>query len=186
MKFLIHTPRLILRLFRMSDLDTFQAYRSDPLVAKYQGWDVPYPRAKAETYINELLNRHQLISSEWMQIAVERLEDNQMIGDCAFHLLPGDSRQAEIGYTLAQSYWGNGFGVEAVTALLGFLFEEAGLHRVIAGCDVLNTGSIRLLERVGMRREAHFIENIFLKGVYGSEYQYAILAWEWKKSHETL
>ncbi len=63
--------------------------------------------------------------------------------------------------------------------LLDYLFCELALHRVTATCDALNDASAKLLERVGMRREGHFIENIWFKGAWGSEYNYALLQREW-------
>jgi RimJ/RimL family protein N-acetyltransferase len=68
-----------------------------------------------------------------------------------------------------------------VSCLLGYLFGELHLHRVSAICDAENLASARLLERVGMRREGHFIENIWFKGAWGSEYSYAILQSEWSE-----
>ncbi|MBN2046364.1 MAG: GNAT family N-acetyltransferase [Anaerolineaceae bacterium] len=175
----IKTERLILRPFRRTDLDVFQAYRSDPLVAQYQGWNAPYAREQAEDFINEMVNLPRHISARWYQIALVRKADGVLIGDLACHLDQHDPLQAIIGYTLAREYWGNGYAAEAVRALLDFMFEKCNLHRVTAMCDVLNTASARLMERVGMRREGHFIENFYFKGAYSSEYLYAILAREW-------
>jgi RimJ/RimL family protein N-acetyltransferase len=104
-----------------------------------------------------------------------------MIGDVAFHIKKDDERQALIGYSLARPCWGHGYAFEAVSGLLGYLFGELHLHRLIAECDVENVASWRLLEKLGFRREAHLIENIFFKGAYGSEYHYALLEREWKK-----
>ncbi len=64
-------------------------------------------------------------------------------------------------------------------ALLGYAFEELGLHRVIAITDARNAPAAALLTRVGMRQEAHFIDNVFFKGAWGSEYQFAKLDREW-------
>jgi len=116
---------------------------------------------------------------EWYQLAIEQRQGGQLVGDCAFHALADDARQTEIGLTLARPYQGQGYGFEAVTRLLDHIFRDLGLHRVIASCDVDNLASVRLLERLGMRREAHLIENIWLKGAWGSEYHYALLQREW-------
>lgn len=69
---------------------------------------------------------------------------------------------------------------EAVAALLDFLFQELQLHRVVAQTDVRNVPSVRLLERLGFRREGHFIEGFYLRGEWASEYLYALLAREWR------
>ena len=86
---------------------------------------------------------------------------------------------AEVGFTLAPAHQGKGYGTEALGALLGFAFETFGLHRIYAVTDALNVPAATLLERVGFRREAHFLENVFFKGAWGSELLFAILEREW-------
>jgi RimJ/RimL family protein N-acetyltransferase len=102
-----------------------------------------------------------------------------MIGDVVFHMMRSDPRQACIGYTLARAHWGQGYATEAVHGLLDYLFRELHLHRVVAECDVLNTASHKLLERLGFRREAHFVDALWFKGRWSSEYHYALLSKEW-------
>lgn len=176
---ILETQRLKLRPFQKSDLTPFVAYRSDPEVARYQGWDAPYPVEKAVAFIEEMAQSTPGTNGNWYQFAVELQETGAMIGDCAFHTLAQDNRQAEIGFSFARSYQGFGYATEAVNRLLTYLFEALELHRVTAVCDVENIASARLLERVGMRREAHFVDNIFFKGAWGSEYVYALLQYEW-------
>ncbi|TLN20207.1 GNAT family N-acetyltransferase, partial [bacterium] len=84
-----------------------------------------------------------------------------------------------IGLTLARPYHGQGYGFEASTRLLDYLFFELKMRRVHADCDALNHASYRLLEKLGLRREAHFVESIWFKGNLASEYWYAILDREW-------
>jgi len=176
---ILETPRLILRPFQDSDLEPFVAYRSDPEVARYQGWDAPYSVERATEFIAEMSHKQPAVQGEWYQLAVELKQGAPLIGDCAFHTLAHDARQAEIGFTLARQYQGQGHAAEAVTRLLDYLFRDLGLHRAVASCDVDNLASARLLERVGMRGEAHFVENIWFKGAWGSEYLYALLQREW-------
>jgi RimJ/RimL family protein N-acetyltransferase len=176
----LETTRLILRQFKESDLDAFLAYRNDPEVAKYQGWDVPYQRHEAAAFVH-VMARACPAPGKWLQTALELRSTREMIGDVAFHIKKDDERQAMIGYSLARPFWGHGYALEAVSGLLGYLFGELHLHRVIAECDVENVASWRLLEKLGFRREAHLVENIFFKGTYGSEYHYALLEREWKE-----
>ncbi|PKN92663.1 MAG: GNAT family N-acetyltransferase [Chloroflexi bacterium HGW-Chloroflexi-6] len=179
MSIVLETPRLIIRPFRDSDLESFLAYRNDPDVARYQGWNVPYARESALEFIAEMKVR-QFIPGEWLQLALELRETGGTIGDVAIHCMKSDPRQAYLGYSLARALWGQGYASEAARAALDLLFSELNLHRVVAECDVENTASWKLLERLGFRREAHLVENIFFKGAYGSEYHYAILQREWK------
>ncbi|MBE2219912.1 MAG: GNAT family N-acetyltransferase [Anaerolineae bacterium] len=176
---ILETQRLKLRPFQPSDLESFLAYRSDPEVARYQGWEMPYTVEKAEAFIKEMMQSTPGTDGRWYQFAVALKETGAMIGDCAFHTLAHDKRQAEIGFSFARSHQGFGYASEAVNRLLRYLFEDLALHRVTAVCDVKNIASARLLKRVGMRREAHFIDNIWFKGNWCSEYLYAILQDEW-------
>jgi RimJ/RimL family protein N-acetyltransferase len=177
----LESLRLILRPFQDSDLERFLAYRNDPEVAKYQSWSLPYPRASGVQFVNLMKLSNPASQGEWYQVAVELKSAREMIGDVAFCTLIFDEQQALIGYSLARPYWRQGYAFEAVSTLLEYLFEERGLHRVIAECDVDNVASWRLLEKLGFRREAHLVENVYFKGKYGSEYHYALLARERRK-----
>ena len=175
------SSRLRLRPFQEADLETFAAYRSDPDVARYQSWNTPYTLEQAQAFYEELRREQPGTPGSWYQLAVERLDHPGMIGDCYLHVLASDPQQGEIGFTFSPQHQGQGYATEAVRRLLGYLFGELNLHRVTATCDVENLPSARLLERIGMRREGHFIENIWFKGTWGSEYLYAILNQEWQQ-----
>jgi RimJ/RimL family protein N-acetyltransferase len=177
----LRTPRLLLRTFRDSDAAGFAAYRSDPEVARYQSWEPPVSVADAAKIIAELRRTNPANPGQWHQYAIELKASGELIGDCAYHLMAPEGQQAEIGYSLARRFQGQGYGAEAVGRLLAYLFSDLRLHRVVALCDARNTASARLMERVGMRREAHYIENVWFKGAWGSEYAYAILQSEWAR-----
>jgi len=182
----METKRLRLRPFETKDVPIFAAYRSDPEVARYQGWDAPYPLEKAVQFVEDMVHAQPGVPGQWCQIAIELKESGQMIGDCAFCVLEEDGQQAKIGFTLAREFQGRGFATEAVSCLLGYLFGTLKLHRVSAICDAENLSSARVLEKVGMRREAAYIENIWFKGHWGSEFEYAILSQEWTKLKASL
>jgi len=186
----LETPRLIIRQFRASDLDSFVAYRSDPEVYRYQGWKTPYLREDGMEFIDRAKLAIPGTPGEWLQLAIERRPlalgeraegEGMIIGDIAFHITRSNPRQAYLGYTLARSAWGQGYASEAVRKILDYLFRVLDLHRVIADCDVDNSASIRLLERLGFRREAHYLESFWLESEsrWGSEYLYAMLQREW-------
>ena len=172
------TERLLARPFALSDATAFAAYRSDPDVARYQSWS-DYTLADAEELVASLQGEEPGVPGEWFQIALASRADQLLVGDLAFHIDADEPRQAEIGFTLAPGQQGRGYGTEAVTALLDWAFPTFGLHRVVAIADVLNAGSVALLERVGFRREAHLVENVFFKGAWGSEFLFALLRREW-------
>ena len=184
MIFGLETARLVLRQFKESDLEPFLAYRNDPEVAKYQGWSIPYPRDKAVGFVREM-SVALPGWNKWLQVALELKSRGEMIGDVAFSIMKDDERQAIIGYSLARPFWGQGYAFESMSGLLGYLFDEMKLHRVIAECDVENTASWKLLERLGFRREAYLVENLFFKDAYVSEYHYAMLGREWQEPHSS-
>ncbi|MBK8821883.1 MAG: GNAT family N-acetyltransferase [Anaerolineales bacterium] len=77
----IQTERLILRNFMNSDLEIFLAYRNDPVVAKFQGWGLPYPREKAEAFVASMTDRVALKQDGWIQYAVAVKDTNELVGD---------------------------------------------------------------------------------------------------------
>jgi RimJ/RimL family protein N-acetyltransferase len=180
----LETDRLLLRPLRMSDVQVFSEYRSDPQVACFQGWTTPYTTAQARQFIKEMRVTQPGTPGKWYQLAIEIKDGRRMIGDCAYCILESDAMQAEIGFTLARQHQGQGYAGEAVHRLLDYLLIENHLHRVRANCDAENLASARLLERLGMRREAHLIESLWFKGRWSSEYWYAVLRREWVQQTE--
>lgn len=175
----METERLILRTFEMRDVPVFAAYRSDPEVARYQGWEAPFSEQQAEKFVRAMRRVKPGAPGRWLQLAIEVKQSGLLAGDCAFQVQKNDPRQATVGLTLARVFQGLGYGHEAMSRLLDYLFFELKLHRVHADCDVLNPAAYRSLEKLGLRREAHFVESLWFKGGWASEYWYAILDREW-------
>lgn len=175
----LRTARLLLRPFIPSDATTFAAYRSDPEVARHQGWEAPFSVEQAEAFIAGLEQVVPGTPGAWYQLAICLRDTGEQTGDCAFRVLADEPEQGEIGFTLARAHQGHGYVTEAVGSLLGYLFGTLRLHRVHAICDVENPASARVLERLGFRREGQGLENTWFKGHWSSEYLYAILDREW-------
>ncbi len=176
------TARLILRPLGPQDAVTFSTYRSDPQVARYQGWEAPFSLKQAQDFIAEMISQEPGQPGQWYQIALERKEDGQLIGDCAFHI-SDDGQQAEIGMTLAPAFQGHGYAREAVACLLEKLFISLQVHRVFANVDPANRGSINLLTYLGFRCEGCFRQSMWLKNEWVGEQWYAILREEWLAVH---
>ncbi|TGE25772.1 N-acetyltransferase [Hymenobacter aquaticus] len=173
------TSRLRLRAFQPADAAAFAAYRAHPEVARFQSWE-PYSAEQSAAFVAAQTGASiPAAPGSWVQIAIARPDTDELLGDCALCLNADEPRQAEIGITLAPGQQGQGYATEALRALLSYCFGELGLHRVVAVTDCLNEGSVRLLGRVGMRREAHFRQNIWFKGSWGDEYVFALLREEW-------
>lgn len=174
----ISTPRLQIRNLKLTDLPDFHVYRSNPEVTKYQGFDVMTVE-HAEEFIRKQLNKKFGKAGEWIQYAIENNATGKLIGDCAIKLDEDDTRIAEVGITISHLEQQKGFAKEALLGILHFLFDEKEIHRVVETVDAENRASINLLKSIGFRQEGHFIENIFFKGKWGSEFQYAMLRREW-------
>jgi RimJ/RimL family protein N-acetyltransferase len=174
----LETTRLRLRHFTDADFAPFMAYRNDPKVAKYQEWE-GISELEAYAFVQEQKEVQPGVPGQWFQIAIELKETGILVGDCALKIEENDERQAEIGYTLSRAYQGRGIASEAVKCVLDYTFLTLGLHRMIAITDCENAASVALLERLGLRREGHFLQNVWFKGQWGDEYLYAILQEEW-------
>jgi RimJ/RimL family protein N-acetyltransferase len=177
----LETERLILRPLERKDITVFSAYRSDPEIARFQGWETPYSIEQAEKFIEEMQAVTPGEVGQWFQLGLELKNSGVLLGDVAFKILKNIRQTAEIGMTLAGAYHGNGYGMEAVSKLVGYLFDDLGIHRVIANCDPENYPAHHLLEKVGFRLEGHFVESLWYKGYWASEVWYAMLDYEWKE-----
>ena len=175
----IITNRLIIRNLMITDLDNFHQYRSNPEVTKYQGFDVMTKEACLDFIL--LQSQKQFgKAGEWVQYAIENEKTKQLIGDCAIKLDQYDIRLAEIGITISDLHQKKGYAKEALTGILDWLFETQNIHRITEIVDAENVASIHLLKSLNFKQEGHFIENIFFKGKWGSEFQFAMLKSEWK------
>lgn len=174
----IHTARLNIRHLELSDLSDFHFYRSNPEVTKYQGFDV-MTIEQAEEFIKDNLEKHFGKAGEWVQYGIENSETGKIIGDCAIKLDQHDTRIAEIGITISHLEQKKGYAKEVLLGILTFLFDTKEIHRVVEIVDAENIASINLLKSTGFKQEGHFIENVFFKGKWGSEFQYAMLKRDW-------
>lgn len=174
----IKTGRLLIRTLVRDDAAAFYSYRSLPEVALYQSW-WPSELREIEAFLikNETVRPGQ--TGAWLQLAV-CLEDGRLIGDIGLHFLEND--QLEIGYTLSPVYQGFGYASEAVRAVLEYAFADLSIHRVTAWVDPDNGKSVKLLVRMGFRKEAHFIKSYFADDGWRDECVYAMLDEEWPNS----
>lgn len=179
-KLFIDTTRLRIRNLKAANLPEFYSYRSNPEVTKYQGFDV-FSVEQAKAFIAEQTDRQFGKAGEWAQYGIENKATGKIVGDCAVKLDQNDTRIAEVGITISPTEQKKGYAKEALTAILDFLFSLEDFHRVKETVDAENIASIQLLKSIGFRQEGHFIQNLFFKGKWGSELQFAMLKSEWVK-----
>ena len=180
----LETARLIVRRFEERDVPdvlAYSQYAEDDRFRKrnvdwelteesVREWWTPMIAMKPEEAIN------------WLSLLMELKSECRVIGNVGFNAKRlGGAFQGQIGWTLGKAHEGHGYVTEAATALLDYLFRTVGFHRVYALTSPKNSNSWRLMERLGMRREAHYRRNCFVDGAWDDEYGYAILADEWTK-----
>ena len=181
--FSLETERLTLRPFRPEDAVRYHSYRSLPETVRYL-----YREPMTMEQAIERMPIHAKLEFEKeadiFVLAIQPKQTLEMAGEILFKLESVRAKQGEIGWSLHPDSIGNGYVTEAAAALLEYGFANFGFHRVFARIDVENTASVRVAERLGMRREAHLIEDDCFDGRWGSEYIYAMLASEFVQQHQ--
>jgi RimJ/RimL family protein N-acetyltransferase len=175
----ILTKRLRLRHLEVSDARRIFEYRSHPAVVRFQSWGSESPEA-IESFIRNLSSTEPAQPGSWYQVGIGLLSSGELIGDCGFHVLETEPRQAEVGIALAPEFQGQGLASEALRALLNYLFVTLGNDRVYGSVDPRNVRSASLLQRMGMRKEAHHVKSLWFKDEWVDDAIFAITASEWK------
>lgn len=173
------TERLLLRPFTTDDLEDVLAIHGRPDVVRYLYWEV---RSRDE--VRELLERRVHLDriekeGDALVLAVVRRSDGRVIGEMTLRWTSAQHRQGEVGFVFHPDAHGQGYAREATSVVLDLAFDRLGLHRVYGRTDGRNDASARLMLRLGMRQEAHFVHNEIFKGEWGDELVFAILADEW-------
>ncbi|HUZ69000.1 MAG TPA: GNAT family N-acetyltransferase [Candidatus Saccharimonadales bacterium] len=175
----MHTERLLLRPFEERDLQALHTMQSDVEVVRYLYHDV---RSLDDVRI-ALARKMGSVSiageGDHVNAAVVLRDSGELVADVSLWLVSEGHEQAELGFVVHPAHQRKGYATEASRPLLDFAFNTMHLHRVVGRLEARNAGSARVLEKLGMRREAHFVENEWVKGEWQSEYVYALLAEEW-------
>jgi RimJ/RimL family protein N-acetyltransferase len=175
----LETERLVLRPYEDGDLDAYYAVRSQPEVVRYL-YEEPLTLEQAREKVARLVRSTALdAEGDWLSAAIRTREAGGYVGDVAFHWASVQHRTGEVGFVVDPAHQGHGYATEAARAMVDWGFGSFGLHRVIGRTEARNAASARVLEKLGMRLEAHLVENEWVKGEWQSELVYAILDREW-------
>ena len=176
----LETERLRLRPFEAGDLDALYTIYSDPDVVRWLYRDA-HTLDEARALLDRKIAGAALrAEGDWLSAAVVLRGGGELVGDVSLLWASDVHRQGELGFAIHPAHHGRGYATEASRPLLAFAFEQLGLHRVVGRLEPRNVGSARVLEKLGMRREAHLVENEWVKGEWQSELVYALLAREWR------
>jgi len=175
----IETERLRLRANTPDDFDNLFGMFGREDVSRYLMWEPMSRDAAAGLLERRIAQTRMDKEGEAIALALEERATGRFLGEVILMYRSEESRQGEIGWALRPDAQGKGYATEASREMLRLGFE-GGLHRIFAECDPRNDASIRVMERLGMRREAHLVENMWLKGEWVGSMIYAILESEWR------
>lgn len=176
----LRTERLLLRHFEPGDFGALLALHGDEELTRYIDWG-PRDEEEVRATLGRKMDKLTLVcEGDGLGLAGILPSTGELIGDFTLEYQSARGRTAELGYMLHPDHHGKGYATEGAGALLRLAFEHFGMHRVVGILDARNEGSAGVLERLGMRREAHLVENEWMKGGWQSELVYAILAQEWE------
>ena len=159
MEFYIETPNLILRDIRIEDREGLFRLDSDPLVHKYLGNNTISEQSEAEHVVNII--REQYESNKIGRWAVIEKEHGDFIGWSGLKFIReeenGHSHFYDVGYRLIPAYWGKGYATETCLAALEYGFKNFEMDKIVGTANELNTASIRVLSKCGLRFKSKFM-----------------------------
>jgi RimJ/RimL family protein N-acetyltransferase len=172
----IMTAHLRIDALRREDAEALFGYRADPAVSRYQGWK-PASIADVGKFIGTQQGLAVDTPGTWWQRAIRARDSGVLIGDLGLHFT--DDATVELGISIAPACQCRGHAREALEVALDFVFGGLRKHRVIASVDPRNVACLKLLEGIGMRREAHFRESLRDGDGWADDLVYAMLEREW-------
>lgn len=178
----VETDRLILRCFKRDDREGLCAYHSLPSVQRYV---VSRTRDAAEIADVLTLMCSQVSlqrPGDTLSLAIVRKSDEALLGHVSLLWLDATAGQGEVRFLINPTYAGRGYVGEALSALFDLAFHHFRIHRIFARCDGRNHHSIRLMQQLGMRLEAHYREHALFQGEWDEELHFALLDREWRRS----
>ena len=169
----INTQRLVLRELRESDLDDFFRLFGDAAYRRFEG--DPLSREETRAELEKFIAWGQVQPRKHYALAIALPAEDRLVGTIHLRTLNTDIREWEIGWGMQPACWGLGYAPEAALAMLRFAFGELNAHRVTAFCHAGNTASVRVMEKIGLRREGRLRQVRRLADAWCDEYVYAIL-----------
>ena len=169
----IESKRLMIRNFSVEDVNDVYEFMSDPKMARFElhpqmSWDETVSYIKKFSFV--ALSKEE----SWAEYAIELKSHYRVIGGLSAKYIDDRFEQIEIGYRIHPEFQKQGLATEAAALLIKELFRQ-GVRRVIASTAIDNVASWKVMEKLGMKREAHFRKKVLIHGEYQDEFVYAIL-----------
>jgi RimJ/RimL family protein N-acetyltransferase len=162
--------KIRLRAIERSDIPAFVRWLNDPEVTQYLVTYMPMSQAQEERWFEA-----QLEQRDGFILGIETL-DGKLIGNLALVHIDWKNSRAGLGVVLGEKeYWGQGYGTDAITALLGFAFKQMNLHSVHLTTYEYNKRAIRCYEKCGFKLEGRMRQAHFYDGRYHDELMMGVL-----------
>jgi RimJ/RimL family protein N-acetyltransferase len=175
-KVFFKTNRLNIRPVSVNDIDLIHALHCLPEVDQYNTSGIPSNIDETKTTVNQWITAHEIELPKKYTFTIELNENMDFIGLIGLNIGKEKYRNAEVWFKFKPSYWNQGYATESLKQIIRFGFNQLNLHRIEAGCAIENIGSFKVLEKVGMLREAHTRQLLPLKSGWSDNYGYAILS----------
>jgi [ribosomal protein S5]-alanine N-acetyltransferase len=170
---LLESKRLIFRNFLWTDVQKLYEIRSNEKVMNYMDTVKHQTIQDAISLINHI--NKSFAEKNGVNWAIVEKSSNLFIGYFGFWRMMKDHCRAEVGYALSPEFWGQGYMLETMNTLIDFGFNQLKLHSIEANVNPNNVNSIKLLEKSGFKKEAHFRENYFFEGRFIDSAIYCLL-----------
>jgi RimJ/RimL family protein N-acetyltransferase len=162
-----------LRAPERGDLPTFVRWFNDPEATQFLLRGPPMGLEEEELWYQGLVRNEEKV------FCIETLE-GKLIGNLGITRLDWADRRAEIGVMIGEKdYWSRGYGTEAISLLLRYMFEELNLERIGLYCDETNLRAQRCYEKCGFRREGVFRRHRFKNGAFINDVIMSVLRSDW-------
>lgn len=176
----LQTNRLLITPISLSDLAKIHELHSLPETDEFNTLGIPENLDQTKKIIKDWIEKNNNGQNKNFTFKVELMESKTFIGLASLNLGKPEFKIAEVWYKFHSHFWQQGYATESLNAILNFGFYELDLHRIEAGCAVENIGSIRTLEKVGMKKEGRKRKVLPLKDGWSDTYEYAILSTDLK------
>lgn len=177
----LKTERLNIKPVTENDITAIFNSQSLEETAKFNTSGIPENIDETKSTVENWILENNNEKIKKLVFKVELNEANQFIGLIGITLGKEHYKNAEVWFQYDFRFWNKGYGTESLRKMIDFGFETLKLHRIEAGCAVENIGSITVLEKVGMQREAHTRKLLPLKSGWSDNYGYAILSTDKRK-----
>jgi RimJ/RimL family protein N-acetyltransferase len=172
----LETDRLLIRSITALDIDKVHFLHSLAKVDEFNTLGIPSSIEETKLLLENWITENNKENIQRFTFAVNIKADRQFIGVVGINIGKAKYKNAEVWFKFDPEFWNKGYATETLRVILKVGFDDLKLHRIEAGCAVDNVASIKVLEKVGMFREAHTRKLLPLKLGWSDNYGYAKLS----------